>query len=434
VDGMDPEMISMSKALKSPVVRYGGNFTSGYHWRDGIGPMDKRITMLNQAWGIPEYNHFGTGEFLRFCQLIGAEPQIALNLGSGTPQEAATWVQYVNSHWGDHRGGLLWELGNELYGNWQLGYPTIDRIAERTRAFSAAVRKVDPKARLIGTGQDPDHFADWNARQFANAGEGFQYLSTHFVVGMASVLRRDASKDFKAESGFALAVGLENRLREMHKQIEADPRSRGKVKIAFTEWLHAGRGSEVPDFHNMGGAICAAGFLNTLIRVSDFTPIADMTGLVEFGGIWKKREQVYGVPAYYAFRMYSTADAVWPVASVTTGEGYDMHEGNRRIPEIPNVPYLDVVAALGANKDHLTLLCVNRNVKREIPARIRIAGFQADSQAQVQLLAARDIYQFNDEEHPQAIVPARSTAAVDSSGLQFTFPPSSVAVIELRKR
>ena len=58
--------------------------------------MDKRITMLNQAWGMPEYNHFGTDEFLRFCKLIGAEPQIALNLGTGTPEEAAGWVQYVN--------------------------------------------------------------------------------------------------------------------------------------------------------------------------------------------------------------------------------------------------------------------------------------------------------------------------------------------------
>src|SRR5208283_4173288 len=88
VDGMNPEMIEMAKALRTPVVRFGGNYTSGYHWRDGIGPVDKRVSMLNQAWGMPEYNHFGTDEFLRFCSLIGAQPQIALNLGSGTPEEA----------------------------------------------------------------------------------------------------------------------------------------------------------------------------------------------------------------------------------------------------------------------------------------------------------------------------------------------------------
>jgi len=112
VDGMDPDMIAMAKAMKSPILRFGGNFTSAYHWRDGIGPRDKRVSMLNIAWGMPEYNTFGTDEFLRFCELIGARPQIALNLGSGTPDEAAGWVKYVNEHWGDHKGGSLWELGN----------------------------------------------------------------------------------------------------------------------------------------------------------------------------------------------------------------------------------------------------------------------------------------------------------------------------------
>jgi alpha-N-arabinofuranosidase len=106
IDGMDPEMIEMSRELKTPIVRFGGNFTSAYHWKDGIGPRDQRVSMLNTAWGIPEYNQFGTDEFLRFCQLIGAEPQIALNLGTGTPQEAADWVQYV-TYW-EFPGGLLW--------------------------------------------------------------------------------------------------------------------------------------------------------------------------------------------------------------------------------------------------------------------------------------------------------------------------------------
>src|SRR5207253_8041946 len=80
--------------------------------------------MLNISWGTPEYNTFGTDEFLRFCELIGARPQIALNLGSGTTEEAAGWVKYVNEHWDEHTGGVLWELGNELWGTFQVGYPT----------------------------------------------------------------------------------------------------------------------------------------------------------------------------------------------------------------------------------------------------------------------------------------------------------------------
>ena len=181
VDGMDPEMVRLSRDLKTPVVRFGGNFTSAYHWPDGVGPRDKRVSMLNIAWGIPEYNTFGTDEFLRFCQLIGAQPQVALNLGSGSPREAAEWVRYVNAHWGDKAGGLLWELGNELWGDFQVGYPTLSRVAARTKEFADAVHAVDKRARLIATGADPDHFHEWNAAQLANASD-FDFLSTHFVV------------------------------------------------------------------------------------------------------------------------------------------------------------------------------------------------------------------------------------------------------------
>src|SRR5206468_1882249 len=134
-DGLDSDMLAMAKDMSTPLVRFGGNYTSGYHWRDGIGPLDKRVSMRNIAWGIPEYNTFGTDEFLHFCELIGAEPQIALNLGSGTPAEAADWVRYVNQHWHKHAGNL-WELGNELWGDWNLGYPTLDELPGRTAQFS----------------------------------------------------------------------------------------------------------------------------------------------------------------------------------------------------------------------------------------------------------------------------------------------------------
>ncbi len=432
MDGMDPEMVAMSKALKTPVVRYGGNFTSGYHWRDGMGPMDKRVTMLNQSWGMPEYNHFGTLEFLRFCELIGAEPQIALNLGSGTPTEAGDWVRSVRSHWGDRKGGLLWELGNELWGNFQIGYPTLDRIAQRTKDFSDAVREADPGARLIATGQDPDHFKEWNARQMTNPPGAFQYLSTHFVVGNGSVLRRNATPEFIAESAFALPVGLERRLREMKTQIDADPNWRGRLKIAFTEWLFHGN-NQVPSFSNMGGAICTAGFLNTLIRVADFTPISDMTGLIEFGGVWKKRSQVYGVPAYWAFRMYSTADAVQPVATETTVERYSITQGNNRIPEIPEVPYLDVVSALDETGGKLVLFCVNRHLNRDIGATIRLNGFVPRGQGKALTLSAWSIYQANDELRPETVKPVESALAAPSAEFEYTFPHASVVRIDLHK-
>jgi len=431
VEGMNPEMIEMSKALRSPVLRYGGNFTSGYHWPDGLGPLDKRVSILNQAWGIPEYNHFGTDEFLRFCQLIGSRPQICLNLGSGTPEEAAGWVNYVNGKWGAKSGGLLWELGNELWGNFQIGYPTLPRASERTKVFSSAVRKADPRTQLIATGQDPDHFEDWNASQLRLGPEYFNYLATHFVVGTGDVLKPDASREFVAQAGLALPVGLERQLRAMRQQIDADERARGRVKIAFTEWLYSGARDRAMMFDNFGGALCAAGFLNTLMRVADFTPISDMTGLIEFGGIWQKRARVYGVPAYWAFRMYSTSDGTRFVDTRVKGESYDVEQGVRRIPNIQGVPYLDVAAALNDRGDKLTLYCVNRHLTRDLRTSLRLSGFAAAS-ARGSQLTATDLYAGNNEEHPEAIVPA-ALQLPHARGAEFehVFPHLSITVIEL---
>jgi alpha-N-arabinofuranosidase len=432
VDGMNPEMIQMAKALRTPVVRFGGNYTSGYHWLDGVGPIDKRQTMLNQSWGMPEYNHFGTDEFLRFCRLIGAQPQVALNLGSGTPAEAADWVRYVNRKWSGGTGGLLWELGNELWGNFQIGYPTEARVADRTREFSDAVRKADPRSRLIATGQDPDHFESWNAAQLRNAPGALDYLSTHFVVRTADVQKADPSPAFIAQAALALPVGLERQLRAMKQQIDGDPKSRGRVRIAFTEWLFSGPVAQAPMYANLGGALCTAGFLNMLMRVADFTPISDMTGLIEFGGIWQKNGRVYGVPAYWAFRMYSTADAARLVDTKVQTSHYDVDQGVRRIPVIHSVPDLDVVSALNDAGTKLTLFCVNRALTGDIRATVRLSGFTPAS-ARGQQLTTPDLYAVNDDAQPEAIVPAAANLDVRAGEFRHTFPSRSVTVIELAR-
>lgn len=429
IDGMDPDMVAMARALKSPIVRFGGNFTSAYHWRDGIGPRDQRISMLNVAWGIPEYNQFGTDEFLRFCELIGAEPQVALNLGTGTPAEAAEWVRYVNEHWANKTGGLLWELGNELWGDFQVGYPTLQRVADRTKSFSDAVRKVDPNARLIATGADPDHFAEWNAAQLTKAPQAFNYLSTHFVVTTNSVTTRNLSPDFIAKATFALPVELERRLRDMHQQFQDSPGGH-QILTAFTEWLFWAESDTFPRYDNMAGAIGTAGFLNMLLRNADIVPIADMTGMVEFGGIWKKRGRVYGVPAYWAFRTYSNADATRPVQIVTSGETYSVENGSTRLPNIKDVPYLDVVAALNDVGSKLTLFCVNRDLTRDISTRISIHGFLPKA-AVAHSLYAGSLYEKNDETEPEHIHPQDSTLDVRLREFTHTFRHESVTVIEL---
>ena len=432
VDGMDTEVISMAKAMKSPIIRFGGNFTSSYHWRDGIGPVDKRVSMKNVAWGIPEYNTFGTDEFLRFCELIDARPQIALNLGTGTPEEAAAWVQYVNQHWADHSGGLLWEMGNELWGTFQTGYPTLPVVAERTKAFSAAIHQVDPKAILIGTGGDEDFYTGWNAAQLSNA-RSLNYLSTHFVVTVTDLVNKKPTEDFLTLANFALPVGLERRLHDMYAQIQSAAEARNRLKIAFTEWLFWSQNDKGPNYNNMGGAIESAGFLNMLMRTADFVPISDMTGTIYFGGIRKERSRVFAPPAYWAFRMYSNTDATQPVEITTNSETYDVEGGSTRLPAIANIPYLDVVAALNSAGNTLTIFCVNRHLTNDITASISIRGFKPASQVTAQSLYADSIYEENNEMNPEAVHSQPSSVKSNGSHLNFTFRHESVSVLTLHK-
>lgn len=432
VDGMDPDVIRMARDMQSPLVRFGGNFTSAYDWKDGIGPRDKRVSKLNISWGIPEYNTFGTDEFLEFCKLIHAQPQIALNLGTGTPQEAAEWVKYVDEHWDDHRGGLLWELGNELWGNFQEGYPTMGRVAQITLNTSKAVRAVDPTARLIATGGDEDSFHDWNAAQLTNPPGTFDYLSTHFVV-TDDTQARNATAEFRTMASLALPVGLEKQLRAIHEQVQQSPH-RDHVKTAFTEWLMISGSHTGLNFSNMGGALFAGGFLNMIIRNSDIVPISDMTGIMEFGGIWKKRGQVYSAPAYWVLREYASSHPATLLNVESNGPMFTVSHGVNRLPEIANVPYLDVTATESEGGKSLILFCVNRHLTRSLTAGFDLEGIGTLGQeASVTTLKADNILAENSEEDPEHVRPVAQQESVNGHFIH-TFPNASVTVIKIPLR
>jgi alpha-L-arabinofuranosidase len=431
--GLDPDVVKLAREMKTPLVRLGGNFTSSYHWRDGIGPRDKRISMLNNSWGIPEYNTFGTDEFLEFCRRIGAEPQIAVNMGSGTPEEAAAWVRYVDQHWTQH-SGLLWELGNELWGDWNLGYPAKSELAARTLAFSKAIRQVDPSARLIATGADMDGFREWNGIQLTNPPGTFNYLSTHFVVGTGDVLLKDPAPEFVNEASYALPVELERKLRDAQNQIDNVPGYKDKVHLAFTEWLWTGGRPNAPNFVNTGGAITTGAFLNMMMRSSSIVPISDMTGIMEFAGIWKAKGQVFATPSYYVFKMYSSAASA-KLVDVTVDSGlYSVAQGVKRLPNIENVPYLDVVAAVSQNGGRLTLFCVNRSVSSDITAHIALDHFAAASTASVQTLSSASLTDRNDETAPTRVIPAASTEQLPNGNWTHVFPHASVTAISIDRR
>ena len=436
----DPDVVRMAAAMHMTELRLGGNFSSYYHWRDGIGPLDKRVTMENIAWGIPEYNNFGTDEFLAFCKLVHAEPQFNLNMGSGTPQEAVDWVNYIRDR---YKGPLILEMGNELYGRWQVGYPDIHEIAPRTLAFSKALRPVSKDATLMATGNTPNGFEQWNAAQLTNPSGTFDLLTTHFITGTNHVQMNPYTPDFMAAAAYAVPYAVGPALDRMQAQVDAVPGYKGTAHLAVTEWLFNSKGegernftNESPSSRNEGGAVMIGATFNTYLRHNSEVKLVDITGLMEFAGIWKRREQVFASPAYYVFQMYSSSkdDTVLPV---TTNSGtYSVKNGTQGYAEVSDVPYIDVVATRSVANRSLTLFCVNRSLTEDVPVQIDLGSFAAaGGTAKVEQISAVSRYVINDEVEPRRVVPQVSSLnVIPKEPLTTRLPHESVTVIRLQER
>lgn len=436
----DPDVVRMAAAMHMAELRLGGNFSSYYNWRDGIGPLDRRLTVKNIAWGIPEYNNFGTDEFLEFCKLVNAEPQFDLNMGSGTPDSAADWVKYIRQH---YSGPLLLEMGNELYGSWQVGYVPLKEIAARTLAFSRTVQPVAGDATLMATGEIPTGFSDWNHEQLTNPPGTFSLLTTHFITGTNHVSLSPGTPDFMAAAAYAVPYAVGADFDEMQAQINSAPGWRNRAHLAVTEWLFNSKGAgernftnESPSSGNEGGAVMIAASFNTFMRHNSEIKLVDMTGLMDFAGIWKERGQVFASPAYYVFRMYSTArgQTMLPVSS-DTGT-YDVRNGTPGYATVKSVPYIDIVATRGTDGKTLTLFCVNRSLTEDVPAEFDLGSFRVvPGPVSGEQIAAPSRYVKNDEVEPERVTPQPIVVrALAGQPITFTLPHESVTVLHLHRQ
>ena len=268
VDGLfDPAVLKLAADMHMTELRFGGNFSSYYHWRDSVGPRDQRVTMENIAWGIPEYNSFGTDEFLRYCELVHAEPQFDINEGSGSAAEAVDWIKYIRER---YRGSMIVEMGNELYGKWQVGFPTIDQVGPRTLDFSKALRPfLDENTTLLATGDGPVAFEKWNAKQLANPPGTFDLLTMHLIVGTNHVKLNQPTPDFMAAAAYAVPFQFDRQVHAMVEQKNA-VRSMKDTHFAVTEWLFNNKGDGERHFENVrvcGRLRCPL----CRIRVHDFS-------------------------------------------------------------------------------------------------------------------------------------------------------------------
>src|SRR5438552_9376983 len=199
-NGFRRDVLDAAKKLNVTILRWpGGNFSSNYHWKDGIGPRDARPPRLEMAWGTVESNRFRTHEFLQFAEMMGTEPYICANLGTGTWEEAQQWVEYCNSAEDTATTRLrkqngrqepwkvtYWGLGNEMDGPWQMGHRSADDYGKFALEAAKLMKWTDPNVKLIAAGSSNygagSDWTGWNKTVLEYLKRHADYLSLHLYV------------------------------------------------------------------------------------------------------------------------------------------------------------------------------------------------------------------------------------------------------------
>ncbi|QLH78450.1 alpha-N-arabinofuranosidase [Halosimplex rubrum] len=464
VDYADPEVIEFLRERELPLLRWpGGNFVSGYHWRDGVGPVDERPTKPNPAWGGLEYNLFGTDEFMRFCENVGCEPMICVNAGDGTPEEAAKWVEYCNGDPDETEMGALraenghpepydvtyWEVGNELYGEWQVNWTTKDGYADRYQRFHDAMTAVDPDIRLQAIGDlRGEQFNDWNEHLLAEAGESVRALTQHILAGGAVDETTDPDELFHAFMGFSEQLG------ERFKRLEALLRDAGidDPRIAITELQlfatftgddadgadeadpHAADGASalspetMPTPQTISEALYDATIIHECIRTGGLVEMITHSATVNHGGgLQKERERVWADPCYYGHAMGAPLWGGTPVGVELECATISTEYTFREIDPVEDVPALDVMAVLSPDESSLTLMIVNCASRGEpVSLSVDTGAFNAAAEVDRVTLSAETMHAENTRDEPERVTPESSTVTLSDDDPTVTIEPYSL--------
>ena len=402
-------------------VRYpGGNFVSGYHWEDGVGPADSRPAVKELAWQSKESNRFGTDEFLTLCQSMNWQPMLAVNLGTGTPEEARNWVEYCNGEPGTRHADRrvanghsaprkvpLWCLGNEMDGPWQLGHAPVGEYCNRARMAGKMMKDFDPGIELVACGSSAPQmptFLEWDQTVMQELGAGLaDYISLHRYVGnadgdTADYLALSKSIDQQIESVNAAAVVASN--------IRRSPR---RTYLCFDEWnvwyrarggkYSDGRGQFAPPLleedYNFEDALVVAAFLMSFIRHADMVKIANLAQLVNvIAPIKTGPDGVLKQAIFDAFRMLSSRRGGVSLQQSIESESYDSASHG-------SVAYLDSAVTLDGRE--LTVFATNRHLDQPLQLSIQCADRTIGQFSSGEILSHSDVNAVNSWEEPNLV-------------------------------
>jgi alpha-N-arabinofuranosidase len=438
--GFRGDVLDALKALQPTVLRWpGGNFVSGYHWTDGIGPPDQRPRKIELAWGSEESNRFGTDEFVEYCRALGAEPHICINMGTGSLDEAQAWVEYCNgtgnTYWANRRRAnghpepyrvRYWGLGNEMYGAWQIGHLTAEQYVAAARRYAQIMLLTDPSIELVSCGLSG--LADWDRVVLDGLADLVRYHSIHLYTGTADYVTN------------VLQPHLADRaLRICEALIEQARVARGvrhPIGIAYDEWnvwyrtrTPAGRAGGIEEQYDLSDALAVACFLNAFVRHCRSVAMANIAQLVNvIAPVFTRADGLFLQTIYHPLRLYAEhtrAVALDPLVVSPTLEV----EGD--IAELGPFQALDVVATRDADRGRLTLAVINRHPEEGVETSLEvIGGFESWATRRVYEVGGASPTDTNSFAEPTRVSVMERSLGASST---YTFPPHSLSVVSFQR-
>jgi alpha-N-arabinofuranosidase len=458
IEGFDPDVVRLLRESRLPILRWpGGNFVSGYHWEDGIGPIERRRTRPNYAWGGVEPNTFGTDEFMAFCRAVGAEPMICVNAGSGTPEEAARWIEYCNGAPNTPMGSLRaanghpeaygvkhWEVGNELWGKWQYYWTTAEGYVDRLRQFAGKMREADPSIELHACGAPVFWGKDWNDTLIQKASSLFRFTTDHPLIGgtvAASAEPLDVYRDFMAVPEVLEAKWTALR-EEMLRAGIPDPRLAVTELQLFPHLGSAKEGAEparltqetLVDQDSITEAIYDVLIYHACVRLAPFVEMVTHSATVNHGGgLRKQRERVWANPCYYARKAWADFGGAEPLPvelETAALAAPRVLPDLRRATDATSFGAIDASAARHED-GRLLLSLVHRGAAAPIEVNVELVGSRAGGPVEVMTLSADKPWLGNTLEEPEAVTPRVQQAEFSDGLLTLRLQPFTFARLDL---
>jgi alpha-N-arabinofuranosidase len=444
--GYRNDVVAALKAIKVPVVRWpGGCFADDYHWREGVGPRDKRPVKINVLWGgVEEPNSFGTNEFMDFAELIGTKTYVAGNVGTGTPQETAEWVEYMTSPTKSTIANMRrangrekpWKLdyfgvGNE---NWGCGgQMTAAHYTNLYRNFAEFVR-VPPGTTTVKVagGANGDDYS-WTETLMAGAAKNMNALSLHYYTIPTGKWDKKGSATQFDEQLWADTMVQALRMDELvtkHSAImdKYDPEK--KVGLYVDEWgiWHDGEPGSNPGFlyqqNTMRDAVTAAATLNIFHKHADrvrLTAIAQMVNVLQ-AMILTDGDKMILTPTYWVYDLYKPFQGATSLPIEVDSPAYVM--GKSSVPAVTASAGRDTAGVV-----HVAL--VNLDPTKSATVKIKLSGI-AGKAAKGRVLTAPAMSAHNTFAAPDAVKPAAFTnASIKGDVLTATLPSKAVVVLDL---